>query len=65
MDALMLTVLASVASGVIAGGVSTWGTVKALQVHIDYLNAAVKRHDEELIQIRRRLQRRSPYESTN
>ena len=38
-------ILPVIASGVIAGGLSSIGTVSALQVHITYLKESDVRHD--------------------
>jgi hypothetical protein len=34
--------------GIITGGISSFGTVSAMQVHISYLRESIERHDKSI-----------------
>lgn len=42
-------------TAVVTGLVSSIGTVAALRVHVTYLREAIKRHDEELKDVNKRV----------
>ena len=50
MDAVLFQILGGIAisaiTGIVAGNLSSQKTISALIVHIDYLRADIKRHDD-------------------
>ena len=51
MDVVSVAAVSSVAAGIIAGVVSSIGTVTALKVHITYLRETLSKHDRRLTKI--------------
>ena len=51
MDVVSIAAVSSVATGIIAGVVSSLGTVTALKVHITYLRETLSKHDRRLTKI--------------
>ena len=47
MVSIVVGVIVSVITGAIAGNMSSQKTISALIVHIDYLRADLKRHDDQ------------------
>ncbi len=51
MDVMTIAAITSVVTGIIAGGLSSLGTVAALRVHITYLRETLTKHDRRLTKI--------------
>lgn len=49
------TLVTAIGTAVITGGLSAWGTVAALRVHIDYLRSSIERHDVEIRCLREKI----------
>lgn len=55
MNELQKTAIACLISAIVSGGVSTWGTVSALNVHIEYIKEAVKQNSRDIAVINNHL----------